>query len=124
MIFYRYDARSYSTGCDDDGYGGSTYHVLDCHEYELVRETPKGYWIKVFMQEHWISKTARKRYAYPTKEEALEGFIQRKKSAAGHAMSRLGRQKTYLLLGEQELEKLNGQPPRYSTKPTITLPTW
>jgi hypothetical protein len=26
---------------------------------------------------HWVSKTAKKRYAYPTKDEALTNFIKR-----------------------------------------------
>jgi len=48
-----------------------------------VKETPKGYWIRedlyfVTFEKRWVSKTARKRLAYPTKEEALQSFIRRK----------------------------------------------
>lgn len=53
--------------------------------YNLFKETPKGYWIgygslnegKLRSQGHWISKTSKKRFAYPTKKEALENFIKR-----------------------------------------------
>ena len=60
--------------------------TLICDEYDLFKETPKGYWIGYghFGKLHsswtkWVSKTARKRYAYPTKEEALVNFKARTK---------------------------------------------
>lgn len=50
--------------------------------FTLVRETPKGYWIKPPVLHVdagkgaiWVSKTSRKRYAYPTKEEALSNLV-------------------------------------------------
>jgi hypothetical protein len=45
-------------------------------EYSLLKETPKGYWITDTwgVWKKWISKTSRKRFAYPTKEEALNSF--------------------------------------------------
>lgn len=48
--------------------------------YSLVKETPKGYWInnEIFCKKsRWVSWTTRKRFAYPTKEEALKSFIRR-----------------------------------------------
>ena len=56
----------------------------------LIKETPKGYWISMdvnhkdtknyisWSKKKWVSKTSQKRYAYPTKEEAKQGFIARK----------------------------------------------
>jgi predicted nucleic-acid-binding Zn-ribbon protein len=41
----------------------------------IVRETPHGYHLA---SHGWVSKTSRKRYAYPTKEQAIESFIARK----------------------------------------------
>jgi hypothetical protein len=57
--------------------------------FRLVRKTPKGYWIienslrlnhLVIAEEltHWVSKTAKKRYAYPTRKKAMENFKTRK----------------------------------------------
>ena len=54
--------------------------------FNLIKETPKGYWIVenclhlVAIEEltHWVSKTAKKRYAYPTKKEAMENLKARK----------------------------------------------
>ena len=53
-------------------------------EFRLIEETPCGYWIKEdgmfedFSKERWVSKTAKKRYAYPTQLEAINNFIARK----------------------------------------------
>lgn len=59
--------------------------------FYLVSETPKGYWIHsrpnfkkgdLYFYPHdkpyWVSKTARKRFAYPTREQALQGYLARK----------------------------------------------
>ena len=83
MIFYRYVDRPY-------------YNEIKLEKLYLVRETEKGYWISYdrhYKEENekldtfvwantekkrWISKTSRKRYAYPTKKEALNSYIIRK----------------------------------------------
>ena len=83
--FYRYYIENYaSIGLDGD------FHVptipnptVRFHEYDLYKETDKGYWIKyhcfnvnkIRRDCKWVSKTSRKRFAYPTKEEALMSFI-------------------------------------------------
>jgi len=65
--FYRYD-----------GYGN-----LKALEYKVVKETQCGYWIVpckyAYDKPKFVLKVARKRYAYPTKELALESYIKRKK---------------------------------------------
>ena len=77
MKFYRY----YNQGAD-----------VILEKFKLFKETPAGYWIipeywsvademTTSINERynkWISKTSRKRFAYPTKEEALESFKMRK----------------------------------------------
>ena len=51
--------------------------------FNLLKETPKGYWIGyggvlgINGVKKWISKDSRKRYAYPTKKEALLNFTKR-----------------------------------------------
>jgi len=44
--------------------------------FEVFKETPKGYWICEDAP-IWVSKTSIKRYAYPTKEDALKNYIAR-----------------------------------------------
>ena len=74
MKFYRYDIDYYSPDPE-----------VCLKEFVSEKETPKGYWIRPLVggyfgiREKWIPKVSRKRYAYPTKEEALESFILRKK---------------------------------------------
>lgn len=74
MKFYRYDTTYYADGPE-----------LRLSEFNLYSETPKGYWIGwghpegLHSDKRWVSKTGKKRYAYPTKAEALHSFIYRKK---------------------------------------------
>ena len=52
---------------------------LELRKYDLIKETSKGYWIgyEEVSFKKWIPKISKKRYAYPTKEEALRNFILR-----------------------------------------------
>ena len=50
----------------------------------MFKETPKGYWIGYgslgqhkYNWQKWVSKTSKKRFAYPTEKEALTNFIKR-----------------------------------------------
>lgn len=91
MKFYRYDIWNFAEH-DHDGELISPKFPnpkVIPSEYNLHKETPKGYWIgygelgegKLRSQSRWVSKTSKKRYAYPTKEEALKSFIFRQKYA-------------------------------------------
>ena len=82
MKFYRYEIKQYSNyGYDIDGdYVPSSLPPttkLELEEYNLIKETEKGYWIGYTWFKKWVSKTSKKRFAYPTKEEALTNFIKR-----------------------------------------------
>ncbi len=67
--------------------------VTVCLEkFKAVRETPQGYWVvsqyapawltpqELIKRKYakWVSKTAHKRYCYPTMEMAVESFKRRK----------------------------------------------
>jgi len=85
MEFYRYTWQTYAEIDWDGDYVRPNFPnpKLNVSTYEMVRETPKGYWISPkgfnsYKNFHkWISKTSRRRYAYPTQEEALNNFILR-----------------------------------------------
>ncbi len=50
--------------------------------YKILQETEQGWWVPFpgnKKSKKWISKTSRKRFAYPTKEEAMVNYIARKK---------------------------------------------
>ncbi len=60
--------------------------------YHLVRETEKGHWISLSGFDYgkiWVSKTSKKRYAYPTKKEAIVGFIKRQERCIEIMSSRI-----------------------------------
>lgn len=83
--FYRYESVEYASQDINGDFVSPTFPnpKLNLITLNLFRETPKGYWIGygdingLHGYERWVSKTARKRYAYPTKEEALNNFIKR-----------------------------------------------
>ena len=87
MKFYRYEAHEYAVLDYDGEYVSSPFPnpKLEVMEYELIKETPKGYWIGLRLNswsetvhwKKWIPKSSKKRYAYPTKEEALTNYIKR-----------------------------------------------
>lgn len=60
-------------------------------EFPIIGETPQGWWIKddYGLKKRWVSKTAKKRYAYPTREEAMESFKARKAAFIKHARNML-----------------------------------
>ena len=83
MKFYRYEAIQYAEH-DIDGELVSPKlpnPTIELREYDILKETLKGYWIghKEFpeLSKLWVSKTSKKKFAYPTKDEALINFTKR-----------------------------------------------
>lgn len=53
------------------------------NEYEIIKETPCGYWIKkksMYGHKKWMAKKTKHPYAFFSKEEALDSYIARKRS--------------------------------------------
>lgn len=79
MKFYRYEI--YQTSL----FAGFPMTDVKLMNFNLHKETPKGYWIGYGFyapdmlrgNSRWVSKDGRKRYAYPTKEEAMVNFVKR-----------------------------------------------
>jgi len=84
---YRYSDRKVSRGVDewDDPYPGFDSHYY-LSEYEITKYTKKGVWIQAYGDEKgkFVLLSGKKRYAHPTKEEALDAFIYRKKTQLGY----------------------------------------
>ena len=53
--------------------------VIDPIKYDVKKTTPKGVWIYAGLDKKFVLLSARKKFAHPTKEEALDSFIARKK---------------------------------------------
>lgn len=75
-LLYRYDISVYTDS--------STVYL---HTYAIVRRTPKCFVIDRYGHEHFVLMHARKRFAYPTKELALNSLRERLKWRLRHAHS-------------------------------------
>lgn len=59
---------------------------VEPERYRILRRTPKGVWIEMSgfpFTDKFVLLYGRKRFAYPTKEEALTSFIARKRRQIG-----------------------------------------
>lgn len=50
----------------------------ECRVFPVLRNTPKGAWIKAMGYEKFVLSGSGKRFAYPTKAEAIGSYITRK----------------------------------------------
>lgn len=57
------------------GDGESYVHM---HSFRVIKETPCGVWLDSFGGRRFVLRDARKRFACPTKEDALASFRARK----------------------------------------------
>ena len=112
MNFYRYNIVHYASMNDYEGVSRrfdfpNPSVVLTT--YDLIKETPKGHWISLGglyeTGKRWVSKTSKKRFAYPTKKEALMSFIKRQKSKIRILEHQITSSKLSLGIAERKLEK-------------------
>jgi hypothetical protein len=111
MEFYRYEDVQYECG-----------PRIHLRTFYLIRETPCGHWISgsrnynernilyewAHGRKRWVSKTSRKRFAYPTKAEAMTNFKARKRRQIDILEYRANRAKLALSAaceGSEELKK-------------------
>lgn len=116
MKLYRYEDHMYSEVSIDPEGSESYYSIgpkVELSTYEVVRETPCGYWIRsgnsgafIHGPERWINKTTRKRYALPSKKEAMESFLHRKSKQISIISHQLDRAKRAHFDGTEMLAKL------------------
>ncbi len=83
--FYKVYAQSYSVIIDAEReeYGSSPLYLKEA-VYKVVKVTPKGVWIDYQCdiargRPHFVRLDSRKKFAYPTREQALDGFIAKKR---------------------------------------------
>ena len=70
MILYRCEAVNYT----EDEY----IPEIQYREFTVKKETNCGYWIDHQRKRKWVSKSSVKRFAYPTKAQALEALLFRR----------------------------------------------
>jgi hypothetical protein len=80
--------------------GEYSEYKVDLVELEIIKETPKGYWVKYYngvKDKKFILKGNNgKRFAYETKEVALSAFKIRTKRSIGFCEQHLKDAKSYL----------------------------
>lgn len=103
-VLYRFQEGRYSNGVDewDNPYPGYTLRVR-LIEYPIIKRTPKGAWIKPFMEPRkFVLLTARKKFACATVEEALESFKARKNIYISILLSRVHMAEEAIKLAERK----------------------
>lgn len=88
--WFRIEDQAYSLGCDEfgDPYPGHTME-LTCYRLPLIKETPKGAWVDYYGKNRWVKMSAKKRFACPTFEEAIESYKARKNRQISILRSRI-----------------------------------
>jgi hypothetical protein len=80
-VYYRYENHNVSLEVDPEtgeSHGHGVHVTLD--EYLVLRHTPKGVWLDMGqMVGRFVRYDARKKFAHPTREEALSSFQERKR---------------------------------------------
>lgn len=95
-ILYRYE-RYY-----DYMYEVSRQDKVKLVMYNILRYTLSGVWIKPkYKNEKWVSLTGKKRFAYPTKKEALDNFIKRTAKAITRQRIALDASKNFLTISKE-----------------------
>lgn len=89
-VWYRYEDVHYAAPADE--FGDSLGHgscEVRLREFEVLRTTPKGVWLSMALGEfriisepleRFVLRDARRRFACPTKEEAMESYKARKRA--------------------------------------------
>lgn len=111
-LLYRYDGGYFITD--------SISSKLIRTDYKVVKETPCGYWVRDVSlgylegfekenqkNEKWVSKTGRKRLCYPTKKEALESLIYRRRRYIKILNAQLSKSHKIIGACERSIEREN-----------------
>ena len=113
-VWYRYSDRlTYDPTGVDHLVSSVSVQVL-CTEYRVVRTTPCGVWLADAgawrrcksppHDDRWVSTSAYKRWACPTREAAFESFIARKRSQIGKLEHQLVRARAALTIATTDGE--------------------
>lgn len=98
---------------DAQGWDGNARITLI--EYRVVSRTPKGVWIVPtwdWNEQHkrFVLDGEGKRFAYPTKEQARQNYIRRKRSEIAHTARQHDKAKYLLYLAENDAPPPEAEP--------------
>lgn len=107
-VWYRFENYLESAGVDEfDNSLGPPRVRVHLREFEVERETPKGVWLRGFMFRRFCLRGARKQFACPTLEGALESFLARKRKQASIYERRLGHIQQACMAAVDRVEEAN-----------------
>lgn len=115
-VLYRYENTMVSIGVDEFDESLGSRMELYCYEFEVERATPKG--CKIFApcgpERNWgvrsVMDATVNKFAYPTKADALRGFIARKKRQQAILNRQFNRSQDAQQLAERALAKKGLKP--------------
>lgn len=99
--WFRVDARRIAHFDGDDGSPVGYSYTSSLKMYEVLKHTPKGVWLHTPFENNgvhgpkkFVRRDTRKRWACPTKMEALESFLQRKRRRVSILMAQIAHEKS------------------------------
>ncbi|HTS04767.1 MAG TPA: hypothetical protein VMP68_04225 [Candidatus Eisenbacteria bacterium] len=105
--WYRYEAKRNGFWDNDNDHFEFTGMRLVMFEYSVAKTTPKGVWLQESINhKRFVLRDARKRYACPTKKEALESFLARKQKHLRIERQRVQEIEESIALAQYKLETL------------------
>ena len=75
---YRVDSTRFATCMCDEACSHGYDIRVSIHSYSVFSQTPKGVWLGHFHKDRFVRLSGTKRFAYPTKQEAIASFLARK----------------------------------------------
>ena len=97
-LVYRYDY--IRTGHLDEFENVSSIISLNLARYNVLKITPKGYWVDDFGHRRFIRASGKKKFAHPSRLEALNDFLYRKNLQKKHLKRTLKEVDCALNIGE------------------------
>lgn len=73
---YRYEDHVYASIDEDVPVGNIP--TVSGKKFKVLKVTPCGFWISYAFSKKWVSNSSKKRFAYPTVDEAWRSFRARK----------------------------------------------
>ncbi len=103
---YRYKDTVFSTG--DEEYGYRTHLNVTLIEFNVVKETPKGFWVEdIIGRRRFVNLHSQKKYACLSKSDAIESFIRRKQAQIRILKTQLRHAEEALRYGEMDKASLS-----------------
>jgi hypothetical protein len=123
MTMFRLQSCTYARRDEDTELLYVSNRTLYFIEVPVVKVTPKGFWLDYYGSRKFVRAEARKRWAYPTKQEALESFIARREKQLKILRSQISESTLFLgmaLAKRNDVEDLECQ--RIQAAPTQLEP--